>query len=218
MTLLVVVAHPDDVTIGAGGMLTALVAVEDVHVVQLTEDAARADEARRALLFANVNDVRTLGCPDQEAVYYVRELTEQLRAIIEELRPSTIVTTAYEGGHPDHDACAMIVQTLGQAIEMPLYHARNGSFCPLQFADGRDGIIINLDDEQCSRKRRMLECYTAPREELATIPIVTERFRVAPCYDFSLPPHAGALWYEILGFPIDGATWRRAAADAFAYA
>jgi hypothetical protein len=25
--------------------------------------------------------------------------------------------------------------------------------------------------------------------------------------------HAGPLWYEILGFPIDGAEWRRAAAD-----
>jgi len=199
-------------------MLAGLVAVEDVHVVHLTKAEARAAEARQALLFANVDDVRALGCPDQEAVYYVRELTEQLRAIIDELRPSTIVTTAYEGGHPDHDACAMIVQTLGQAIEMPLYHARRGGFRAMQFADGRDGIVLRLDDGQILRKQRMYDCYATQRDVLAQFPIGIERFRVAPCYDFTEPPHAGPLWYEILGFPIDGATWRRAAADAFAYA
>ena len=159
--------------------MAGLAAVEDVHVVHLTEVAgARADEARRALLFANVDDVRSLGCPDREAVYYIRELADQVRAIIEELRPSTIVTTAYEGGHPDHDACAMIVQTLGQAIEMPLYHARNGSFCALQFADGRDGIIIHLDSGQilatCWRSFRSGSSASAWR------PATTSRSRPTP--------------------------------------
>ena len=236
MSMLVVVAHPDDETIGAGGMMAGLAAVEDVHVVHLTDGAprdrrwfpqhfdgtreeyaaTRAAEARQALLYANVDDVRTLGCPDQEAVYYVRELAEQLRAIIEELRPDRILTNAYEGGHPDHDASAMIVQSLGMAIEMPLYHARRGSFTTLQFADDRDGIIINLDDEQILRKQRMYDCYATQQEVLAQFPIGIERFRVAPCYDFTQPPHAGPLWYEILGFPIDGETWRRVAAEAYA--
>lgn len=238
MSILVVVAHPDDETIGAGGMLASLAAVEDVHVVHLTDGAprdrrfvsqhfhgslpeyaeVRAAEARAALLFANVDDVRSLGCRDQEAIYNVRELAEAVRAISEELRPDVILTTAYEGGHPDHDACAMIVQALGMAIEMPLYHARRGSFCAGTFVDGRDGIIVNLDEEQCHRKQRMFECFTTQRDVLAQFPIGLERFRVAPCYDFAEPPHPGPLWYEILGFSITGAAWRSVAAEAFAYA
>ena len=216
MSMLVVVAHPGDETIGAGGMLASLAATGGGHVLHLTDGAS--DEARRALLFANIGDVRSLGCPEGEAVFNVRELADQVRAAIEELRPNVILTTAYEGGHPDHDACALIVQTLGMAIEMPLYHARRGSFRALQFVDDRDGIIINLEEEQCDRKRRMVDCYTAQSEGLAQFPIEIERFRVAPRYDFTRPPHAGPLWYEIVGFPIDGDTWRRAAADAFAYA
>lgn len=233
MGVLVVAAHPDDETIGAGATLASL---HDVHVVHLTDGAprerrwmpehfrgtreeyaaARAAEARQALLFANIDDVRSLGCPDQEAVYNVRELADQVRAIIEELRPDVILTTAYEGGHPDHDACAMIVQTLGMAIEMPLYHAQRGSFRALRFVDDRDGIIVNLDEEQIYRKQRMYECFTTQRDVLAQFPIEIERFRVAPCYDFTRPPHAGPLWYEILGMSMDGDAWRRAAADAFA--
>ena len=50
----------------------------------------------------------------------------------------------------------------------------------------------------------------------AKFPIEMERFRVAPCYDFSRPPHAGPLWYEILGFSMGGEMWRRAAAETFA--
>ena len=236
MSMLVVVAHPDDETAGAGGLMAGLVTVDDVHVVYLTDGAprdgrwwsehfggdsrleyaeARAAEARQALLYANIDDVRSLGCPDQEAVFHVGELADKLREIIDELRPDMILTTAYEGGHPDHDACALIVQTLGMAIEMPLYHARNGRFTALQFADDRDGIIITLDDDQMLRKRRMFESYTTQRDVLAQFPMEIERFRVAPCYDFMQPPHAGPLWYEILGLPIDGDTWRRAAAEAF---
>jgi LmbE family N-acetylglucosaminyl deacetylase len=233
MSVLVVAAHPDDETIGAGATLASL---DDVHVVHLTDGAprerrwraphfegtreeyarARFIESRRALRYAGITDVRSLGCPDLEAVYNVRELADRVRALIEELRPDVILTTAYEGGHPDHDACAMIVQTLGMAIEMPLYHARRGSFRALQFADDRDGIIINLDDEQRAHKRRMFGAYATQREVLAQFPIDVERFRVAPCYDFARPPHDGPLWYEILGMPIDGETWRRVAADAFA--
>jgi len=130
MSVLVVVAHPDDETIGAGAMLASL---DDVHVVHLTDGApgdhteVRAAEARQALLF-----------------------------------------------------------------------------------------IINLDDEQCDRKRRMFECLETKRDVLAQFPIEMERFRVAPCYDFSRPPHAGPLWYEILGFSMDGEMWRRVAAESFA--
>jgi LmbE family N-acetylglucosaminyl deacetylase len=231
MSVLVVAAHPDDETVGAGATLALL---DDVTVVHLTDGAprhpgwipasftgtreeyaqARFLEARQALALAGVHDVRSLGCPDLEAIHNVRELTDGVRKIIEELRPEVVLTLAYEGGHPDHDACAMIVQTLGGAIEMPLYHARGGELCVLQFADDRDGIVIHLDDEQRALKQRMYDCYATQQEVMAQFPIELERFRVAPRYDFAKPPHDGPLFYEILGMPVDGETWRRLAAHS----
>lgn len=229
MTTLVIVAHPDDETIGAGASLATL---RDVHVLHLTNGAprdrrfvaanfegtleayasVRAAEARAAMALANVHDVRSLGCDDQDAIHHVHDLAHEVGKVVSELRPDAIVTLAYEGGHPDHDACAVVVQSLGvPRREMPLYHARNSTFVPNEFIDADDEQIINLTDSQRALKQKMFDCYATQRAVLAQFPIARERFRAAPQYDFSKPPHDGPLWYEILGWPMSGAEWRRLA-------
>lgn len=95
---------------------------------------------------------------------------------------------------------------------MPLFHARNGAFVPSEFADDRDEDVLDLDDAQRALKRRMFDCFATQRDVLAQFPIARERFRAAPRYDFSRPPHEGTLWYEIQGWPMSGAEWRRFAA------
>jgi LmbE family N-acetylglucosaminyl deacetylase len=234
MSVLVVAAHPDDETIGAGASLAGF---RDVCVLHLTNGAprdrrwisqrftgsaeeyaaTRAAEARAALALAGVRDVRCLACADQEAIHHVRALAADIGKVIEELRPQAVITHAYEGGHPDHDACALCV---GQALmpvpppvllEMPLYHARNGALVAGEFADGREGIACELDEAQRALKQRMFDCYQTQLDVLSHFPIARERFRVALPYDFSRPPHDGPLWYEIAGFPMSGETWRRLA-------
>ncbi|HSU84187.1 MAG TPA: PIG-L family deacetylase, partial [Thermoanaerobaculia bacterium] len=60
--------------------------------------------------------------------------------------------------------------------------------------------------------RRMIEAFATQAETLRPfLPPRGERFRPAPSYDFTRPPHEGRLQYEIWGFPIDGKRWREAA-------
>lgn len=220
MGVLVIVAHPDDETIGAGATLAAL---RDVRILHLTDGAprdrrfvskhfhgtteeyaaTREAEARAALALAHVDPdrVRSLRFPDLETAYDLDALTQQVSVALELFEPDLVITHAYEGGHPDHDACAFAVHAARPKLlyEMPLYHAENGRFVAGTFLDGCDEIVIVLDDEQRALKRRMFDCYVTQRDVLAQFPIECERFRRAPQYDFTRPPHEGPLWYEIVG-------------------
>ncbi len=60
----------------------------------------------------------------------------------------------------------------------------------------------------------MIDCFVTQRWMLEQFDLSTERFRIAPAYDFRQPPHPGELHYETLGWGIAGADWRREAADA----
>jgi hypothetical protein len=64
----------------------------------------------------------------------------------------------------------------------------------------------------------MIDRFVSQRELLAAFGTEIERFREAPDYDFTQPPHQGELHYERLGWNITGALWRRyarAALDSF---
>ena len=73
---------------------------------------------------------------------------------------------------------------------------------------------IEIIGEALARKRRMIDCFATQRWLLEQFDLATERFRLAPEYDFRLPPHPGELHYETLGWGMTGAEWRQRAADA----
>jgi hypothetical protein len=60
----------------------------------------------------------------------------------------------------------------------------------------------------------MLAAYVTQREVLAAFRSETERFRVAPSYDFGAPPQEGRLHYERFSFGVGGAMWRAMARAA----
>jgi LmbE family N-acetylglucosaminyl deacetylase len=231
---LIVVAHPDDETIGAGAMLAEL---RNPLVVHLTDGApgdrqlvsphfdgprevyaaARAAEARAALAVAGVTRIRPLGVNDQEASFDLESLMKEVDMAMRDA--DVVVTCAYEGGHPDHDACALAVHAAARIrgapiVEMALYHARDGAFVAGEFLDGEEGEVVDLTADQRARKQRMFDCYATQRDVLEQFPIGRERFRMAPHYDFTMRPHDGPLWYEILGWPMTGTRWRQLAAEA----
>ncbi|MGD9617846.1 MAG: PIG-L deacetylase family protein [Alphaproteobacteria bacterium] len=74
--------------------------------------------------------------------------------------------------------------------------------------------VISLRVEERDRKQHMIDCFATQLWLLEQFDLSTERFRVAPDYDFREPPHPGELHYETLGWGIVGADWRCAAADA----
>ncbi len=238
--VLVVVAHPDDEVVGAGALIFRL---PDVWILHATDGAprdprfmargfqgtreeyarARRRELEQALALAGVGPDRLLGLgiADQEAVFEIPRLTERIARAVREIGPDTVLTLAYEGGHPDHDAVALAARRAAEGIEileMPLYHAEPGTegMVVQEFLPGSPEIDLPLTDRERDLKQRMIEAFATQAETLqAFLPPRDERFRPAPSYDFTRPPHAGRLQYEIWGFPIDGHRWREAAAITF---
>ena len=125
---LVVVAHPDDEAIGAGGLLAGL---RDTVVAHVTDGAprderyakskgfmtreeyarARRREVANALAHVGITPdrIRGLGYVDGELSLQLLELVFDLADLIDEVTPDIVLTHPYEGGHSDHDATAFAV-------------------------------------------------------------------------------------------------------------
>jgi N-acetylglucosamine malate deacetylase 2 len=245
--VLIVAAHPDDETIGAGGLLPRL---RNPVVVTVTDgaprnslDAGRAgcatredyarlrwDELLGALDVAGVppDQTRPLNLVDQEASLEMAYLTLRLVDILRELTPAAILTHAYEGGHPDHDATAFAVHAAcarvpspPEVFEFTSYHAQVGQNPDLPtmevgkfLPDTNHGEPVVLPDDARDLKSRMYSCYSSQVEMLRNFPIDVERFREAPAYDFTSAPHRGKLFYENFDWGVTGERWRRLAVEA----
>lgn len=239
--VVLVVAHPDDETVGAGALLGRL---EDPTLVYVTDGAprdpwfreqaglptraayaaVRATELERALVEGGVRARRVeLGCVDQEAAFALAPLSRTLAKMLDTERPAIVLTHPYEGGHPDHDATAFAVAAAVRlcrppaplVVEMASYHASGGTLVAGDFIPGGPPVTTHaLSPEERARKRRMLRSFATQARVLARFADDTERLRVAPSYDFSQPPHAGRLHYDGRGWPVDGARFCALAVEA----
>jgi LmbE family N-acetylglucosaminyl deacetylase len=233
--VLIVVAHPDDEVIGAGALLCHLRNVTLIHTTdgspRDTSDAfragfttreryalARRQELNCALRLAHIDPARaiSLGFTDNETMFHLPELCLRLDEQLSLLNPDLILTHPYEGGHPDHDATAFAVHRCARRsdriFELTSYHANEagletGVFLP----NGEPPVICGLSPEDSLTKTRMLACFQSQSAVLARFQVVPEQFRKAPRYDFTRPPHAGALHYERLPWGITGEHWRELA-------
>ncbi|HVO64094.1 MAG TPA: PIG-L family deacetylase [Terriglobales bacterium] len=246
--VLVLAAHPDDETIGTSAVLGRFPGATAVY---LTDGApsdpqfrsprvsgsrelyacVRAEEAASALSLVDVPQERILFLSgvDQEAIFRVGELIDEFVPILEDFKPSVIITHSYEGGHPDHDAAALVARLSAQMVrqngdapdvlEMTSYHSAEGKrvagqfLTPVSVLAGSIGptVHLKLSAEERTRKARMLGCYVSQWHVLSDFPLEPEQLRPAPFYDFTRPPHDGPLWYESLHWPLSGTRWRELA-------
>lgn len=159
--------------------------------------------------------------------YLARSVAARLAGV------DVVVTHPYEGGHPDHDAAAFAVHAARRIFaresgtpmlplaEMSSYHAERGSvvtgcFLPSPAPACTATHVGSLGARERRTKRRMLDAFDTQRDVLASlgIDVGVEPLRCAPSYDFTEPPHAGALYYEQLPFGWTGARFRELARDA----
>jgi N-acetylglucosamine malate deacetylase 2 len=244
---IIIAAHPDDEVIGAGGFFRDFSSLHFIHTTDgsphnmldafsagYVSRRAYADARRRelfdALTIAGIPSSRCFkaGIADQEASINLALLIRVLVRILRKLRPAIVLTPAYEGGHPDHDATALAAhaatallrrETLNQhvLVEYALYHAGPGGievseFLPVKGA-GRTYTAF-LRTGQRLMKERMVRCFRTQSAVLSAFQHGIERFRLAPSYDFSVPPHAGRLYYENFDWGMTGAGWRNLASGA----
>ncbi len=242
----IVAAHPDDETIGVGGVLPRLGEMILLHVTdgaprngrdaaaagfQTREAyaAARRRELIAAVELAGISSERCIeiGLVDQEASLHLDRLACRLADWIAETRPAYLLTHPYEGGHPDHDAAAFAVHAAGRLLarqgwpspsvaEFTSYHLKDGLFAAGVFlpAEGADERIVSLSEMERNLKERMFACFATQRQVLSAFRIESERFRPAPAYDFTAPPHPGPLHYESFDWGMTGERWRQLAGEA----
>jgi len=229
-------AHPDDETIGAGGQLAYFPDAWIVHATDgaphnmtdasahgfATREAyasARRSELLDALRLAGIPAERalTLGFADQECSRNLVELARRVLEMLDALRPEVVLAPSYEGGHPDHDSLAFAVraacrlqESAPKIVEYALYHGQSGFLKAGEFLQPCGGSVVTvpLSGSVARLKCRMLECFSTQRDTLALLRTAHERFRPAPEYDFTAPPHQGALYYEHFDWGVTGAEWR----------
>jgi LmbE family N-acetylglucosaminyl deacetylase len=240
----IVVAHPDDETICCGALIKRL---QGVMVIVVTDGAPRNLVDARALGLASAQDyaeARTgellaamqlggvlpgrlvqLGIPDQDATHRLAEIADDLVECFSANGTRLVLTHAYEGGHPDHDAVAFCVHRAAESVrfdmavlEMPFYRAGENGEWHQSFADGEcsDHIAIALDDGGRALKRQMFDAYKTQRHVLADFSMEQEQYRVAPRYDFSQLPNAGRLLYEQQNWGMTGDRWQSLVGAALA--
>jgi LmbE family N-acetylglucosaminyl deacetylase len=159
---------------------------------------------------------------DQDAAFNLVEITRQVSPYLE--RAELVLTHAFEGGHPDHDATAFAVHAAvallrhashaPSIIEFPLYRAGpDGGWIRQAFEAGSTEHVVRLTAAERDRKACMIAVFTSQQHTLRFFGPADERFRPAPAYDFPTLQNDGDLLYERYGW-LTGARWRELAVAA----
>lgn len=242
---MIVVAHPDDEVVALGGRLERFRESIFLHVTDgAPQDGADARvfgfhslkeyrDARNAELAQVMRDAaipencsRTLSVPDQRASWCLASIARRIAEEIRTFRPQFMLTHPYEGGHPDHDACAFVVHAAVRmcgsdlsVIEATFYHAgKNGIVTGCFLAEDGATPCRRCVLTACERERKLrrLGFFVSQRKTLQWFGADEESFRIAPSYNFSRAPHPGKLFYENYPWGMSGKLFRQLSKAAMA--
>src|ERR1700761_4915264 len=159
LSVLAIGAHPDDIEIGAGGLLLTLAQGRpNVRYAVLTGTAERQQEARnaaRAFLPDADLAIDLFDLPEGRFPAVWADVKEILESIARSCSPDVIIAPSSHDAHQDHRTVAEIVPTVFRdqlylAYEIPKWH---GDF-------GRPGTYFGLTTEVAQRKVELLhKCF-----------------------------------------------------------
>jgi LmbE family N-acetylglucosaminyl deacetylase len=241
----VVVAHPDDEVIGVGGQLARW--APHTILIHVTDGAPADGPDVRAAGFATTYDYAaarygeacaalgrlphpilrriSLGVTDQQVCARLYEVIAELRDLVCETAPPVVVTHAFEGAHPDHDAIAFGVSAVRAmrhvppfaVVEFAEYHVNwSDEFVTNRFPratqdDGR--VQLPLDPAAQRLKRLMLACFRTQTRVLTPFHANEEWVRPAPIYDFAAAPPGVQVWYDRQNLGVTSREWSASVAD-----
>jgi N-acetylglucosamine malate deacetylase 2 len=204
---LIFVAHPDDETLGCGGLLQRM----DASLVVFATDGAppyygferkfgslkqysaiRFEEAARVVSqlsncsFQRLTEQDCRHFVDQQLFRNLQPAVNSLCQIAREFSPDALLSHAYEGGHIDHDACSFIASHVAAVLslkhfEFPLYWSEpNGKSVFQQFRErGSAPLSLTLTEVEAARKEKMLAEYKSQPGLTPAFQCATEQIRVA---------------------------------------
>jgi LmbE family N-acetylglucosaminyl deacetylase len=175
----------------------------------------RRQEALRGLAGIGIRSVHFLddysGAQffDQQLHQGLPAAISALDALVRRYRPHAILAPAYEGGHPDHDACSFMGSVMGDlhAIpvwEMPLYHRRKSGRILCQKFRDLDGteVRVRFTASELLNRSALIMNYASQTDLGDFVKSKVEYFRPQRRYNYTKPPHEGTVNYEAWGWPI----------------
>ena len=226
------VAHPDDETLGCGGLCQRVSSAVLLHATNGVPDdprffAQKGFDSAEAYSHRRVEELDCaltklptgrhtrimLGLGDQELHLHLPALVRLLTDHLRTSGATTIVTHAFEGGHPDHDVlafCAAVAaRQLGDlpVFEMPLYRAEGGRTALQSFPETSPTTVetLMLTPDEVGIKEQMLRCFSSQQRLTQRFAPAIERFRAMPAHDFSSPPNGGDVLYDRFGWKVSSA-------------
>jgi LmbE family N-acetylglucosaminyl deacetylase/SAM-dependent methyltransferase len=189
--LLVLVAHPDDETLGAGGLIasaaaagasvTVVVATDGAasHPDSVTHSPARLAEIRRAEVTTALSRLHPrvrlafLGLPDSDLSAHLDELASQAAAYA--TRASLLITPWSGDRHPDHAACAQAGAQLARVNgiehwQFPIWAWHWGTPESPQFRPRTRLHRLRLDEAAAAAKRHAISAHRSQHSALSPDP------------------------------------------------
>lgn len=163
LSVLAVGAHPDDVEIGAGGLLLSLAGkLSRLRYLVMTGTAERHEEARAAASAFVPDaelDITLLDLPEGHLPVAWQQVKKVLEAVAHAESPDLIVAPSPADAHQDHRTIGEIVPTVFRD------HLYLGYEIPKWDGDlGRPSVYYPLRDDVARRKVELLhKCYPSQR-------------------------------------------------------
>ena len=183
---LVIAPHPDDETLGAGGLIARLRAQQvEVTVVAVTDGenaypdspglaAIREREQTEALGYLGVSpqSIFRLRLPDSGLATHEEKLAERLLPLVSE---ETLIVAPWACDfHPDHEVCGRAAQAVAtmQGASLASYFFWTWHRGTAETIEGLNLVSLPLSKKEQQLKQSALLCHTSQLERASDDPIL----------------------------------------------